>query len=105
MTTILLSLAFGTIIGLAWRNSPEKIKRANFITLIGLFFLLMVMGAQLGSNKEVLSGIGKMGKEALIISAFSITGSVLLVHLASKFIQKNLGRAPQEGAEGTGGER
>lgn len=105
MTTILLSLALGISIGFAWRNSPKKIKRANFITLVGLFFLLMVMGAQLGANKEVLSGIGKMGKEALIIAALSIAGSILLVQLASGFIQRTPGRPSQEDSEGTGVKR
>jgi uncharacterized membrane protein YadS len=105
MTTILLSLFFGILIGFAWRNSPEKIKKANFITLVGLFFLLMVMGAQLSANKEVLSGIGKIGMEALLIATLSIAGSVLLVQLASRFIQKNLVRAPQEDSAGAGAKR
>lgn len=90
MGLVFFSLALGIVIGFYWRNSPDKIKRANLITLAGLFFLLLIMGVQLGANREVLSGLGVMGKQALIIAALSVAGSVLMVQLASGYIQKNL---------------
>lgn len=90
MGLILLALALGAAVGFAWRNSPERVKKANLLTLVGLFFLLLVMGAQLGANRELLAGLGQMGVQAFIIAGLSIVGSVLMVQLASGYIQKNL---------------
>lgn len=90
MEFVLLSLALGAVIGFAWRNSPGRVRKANLLTLAGLFFLLLVMGAQLGANRELLAGLGQMGLQAFIIAGFSIVGSVLMVQLASGYIQKNL---------------
>lgn len=90
MLMVLMSLALGVGLGFLWRNSKGIIQKANFITLSGLFFLLLVMGAQLGSNQEVLSGLLNIGKQAFIIALLSIAGSVILVQLASGYIKKNL---------------
>lgn len=97
MGLVLFSLALGIVIGYLWRNSPGKVKKANLLTLAGLFFLLLVMGAQLGSNREVLSGLGHMGKQAFIIAGLSIVGSVIMVQLASGYIQKNLKSSKVDG--------
>lgn len=97
MGLVLLSLAVGVVIGFIWRNSPGKVKKANLLTLAGLFFLLLVMGAQLGSNREVLSGLGRIGKQAFIIAGLSIVGSVIMVQLASGYIQKNLTVSQNDG--------
>lgn len=91
MLMVLMSLALGVGLGFfLWRNSKGIIQKANFITLSGLFFLLLVMGAQLGSNQKVLSGLLNTGKQAFVIALLSIAGSVILVQLASGYIKKSL---------------
>ena len=90
MLFVTVSLALGFIIGLFWRNSPEKVRRANLLTPAGLFILLTAMGAQLGANREILSDLGQMGGQALLIASFSIAGSVALVLLAGGYIEKTL---------------
>lgn len=96
MTLVLFSLALGIAIGVLLRNSPRIVSKSNLLTYSGLFFLLLVMGAQLGSNAEVLSGLADMGKQAFIIALLSVAGSVLLVQLASGYIRTNLRSAPKD---------
>lgn len=96
MGFIAVSLAVGIAVGYTWRNAPGKVKKANLATLIGIFFLLTVMGAQLGANREILSSLGQMGKQALTIAALCIAGSVILVQLASRYIQENLHKSVKE---------
>lgn len=90
MDLVLLSLALGIAIGIFLRNSPRVVKKANLISFAGLFFLLLVMGAQLGSSQEVLDSLGLLGKKAFVIALFSVIGSVLLVQLASGYVRTNL---------------
>ncbi|MFX4262625.1 LysO family transporter [Pelotomaculum propionicicum] len=90
MTYILLSLAAGIVFGAFWQTSRQTLKKANLITLAGLYFLLVVMGAQLGSNRELLSTLASMGKKAFIIAFLSIAGSVIALQVFSGFILKNL---------------
>lgn len=103
MGVVFLSLALGAVIGFLWRNSPGRVKKANLISLAGLFFLLLVMGAQLGANQELLSGLKIMGRQAFIIAGFCIAGSVVMVQLASSYIQKK-SQAAKAGSSGKAGE-
>lgn len=96
MGLIAISLVAGVAVGYTWRNSPGNVKKASMATLIGLFFLLTIMGAQLGSNREVLSELGEMGIQALVIAAMCIAGSVVPVQLASGYIQKNLHKSEKK---------
>lgn len=102
MGFVLLSLSAGVALGFFCRNSPRIIKKANLVTLAGLFFLLLVMGAQLGASREVLSSLGLMGKQAFTIALLSVAGSVLSVQLASGFIQKNLELSSSRGKSKAG---
>lgn len=90
MWLILFSLGLGIVIGYLRPLSPEKARVAGAVTTVGLFVLLMSMGAQLGSNEEVLAGLGRMGLQALVLAAFSVLGSVLLVYLARGYIYRGL---------------
>jgi len=90
MYLIILSLGIGIVIGYLRPLSPEKARLANAVTTVGLFILLMSMGAQLGSNEDVLSGLGRLGLQAVVLAAFSVLGSVLMICLAKDYIYKGL---------------
>jgi len=90
MYLILLSLGVGIAVGYLRPLSPEKARLANAATTVGLFVLLMSMGAQLGSNEDVLSGLGRLGLQAVILAAFSVLGSVIMVYLARDYIYRGL---------------
>lgn len=90
MWLILFSLGLGIAVGYLRPLPPEKARVANTVTTVGLFILLMSMGAQLGSNNDVLAGLGRMGLQALVLAAFSVLGSVILVYLAQGYIYRGL---------------
>lgn len=90
MTLILLSLLAGIALGAIWQKSRRNfLKKANLITLGGLYFLLIAMGAQLGSNQEIFLTLGSMGIKAFVIALLSITGSVIMLQACSGFILRD----------------
>jgi hypothetical protein len=50
--------------------------------------LLFLLGISVGTNREVIQNLGKIGYEAIAISVASIAGSVLLSALLFKFLFK-----------------
>lgn len=52
----------------------------------------------------MLAGLGQMGVQAFIIAGLSIVGSVVMVQLASGYIQKNL-KAPETNENCKAGEK
>ncbi|MCL6638649.1 MAG: lysine exporter LysO family protein [Firmicutes bacterium] len=90
MELVFLSLLAGFAIGRFWRDSPQKIKLAGKVSSGGLVILLLLMGARLGSDREVLSGLLKMGWQAAALAALSIAGSVILLQAASGYILKRM---------------
>ncbi len=87
MGVVLLAIAVGFAVG-HFNLLPKDSKITQKVTLVGLVFLLVVMGAQLGSNEEVLNNFARMGWQAFLLAGGSIAASVLLVRLAEKFIVK-----------------
>jgi len=90
MSLILFSLGLGIAVGYLRPLSPGQARVAGAVTTVGLFILLVSMGAQLGSNDEVLAGLGRMGLQAIVLAGFSVLGSVLAVYLASGYIYRGL---------------
>ncbi len=90
MYLILISLGVGIAFGYLRPLSPEKARLANAATTVGLFILLVSMGAQLGGNEDVLAGLGRLGLQAVVLAAFSVLGSLLMVCLARDYIYKGL---------------
>lgn len=81
MWMILVTLIVGFIIGrMGW--IPERLQGyTHWITMGGLIFLLISMGAGLSSNPEVLQKVNQLGLQALALAAAGIVGSVLCVWL------------------------
>lgn len=61
---------------------PEKIKsKIGIFQTFSLFFLLGIMGFNIGSDNKILSNFHNLGFQALVISIFSILGSILFTSL------------------------
>lgn len=90
MAMIFVSLGIGIIWGYLRPLSEKGNRRAHFVTMLGLFVMLMSMGAQLSVNENVLVNLGRMGLQAVILSFFSVLGSIILVYLARDFIFRGL---------------
>jgi len=53
-----------------------------------IYLLLFMLGISVGTNKEVIDNLGKIGYEAVAIAIASISGSVLLAALLFKVLFK-----------------
>lgn len=77
--------------------------RLQFVALIAL---IAVLGVEIGADDKVISSLGEIGLSALVITAFSLAGSVLCVSLVRRLLKLDAqGRtaAQQEAGTAQGG--
>lgn len=77
MLQILTALGAGALIGRLLREK-RALKHVSNLTLAGVAGLLFVMGAQIGSDPEVLSNLPLLGGKAVVFAVLSIVGAVTL---------------------------
>ncbi len=88
-TRLLLYLAIliiGALAGYKELVGKKLESKLNIIQTICLLFLLFIMGVRMGLDDKVISSFGELGFQAIVISIFTITFSVLLVKLVKKYI-------------------
>lgn len=86
MGPILLVLSAGIITGLLIIRKPFLHKVNNELMNWAIYLLLFMLGISVGTNREVIENISKIGFEAIIIAIASIAGSVLLSALLFKVL-------------------
>jgi uncharacterized membrane protein YbjE (DUF340 family) len=91
MVYILLSLIGGVAIGFFFSPGETGAKFIQRLTMAGLFILLAAMGAQLGSNEEVLSNLHRIGLQAFVLAFLSVAGSVVAVLLVFRWLESSKG--------------
>lgn len=80
-----ICLAAGAAIN--WRGLPPRILRLfDAATDLALIVLMLVIGLNIGTSEKVMSNLGVIGFNCLVISLSAIAVSVLLVLLAEKTI-------------------
>ncbi|MDP3486677.1 MAG: LysO family transporter [Bacillota bacterium] len=77
MQQILLALGVGALIGRFLRGN-KLLQHVSKATLVGVAGLLFVMGAQIGSDPEVLINLPSLGGKAVVFAVLSIVGAVML---------------------------
>ncbi len=86
MLLILVALAAGVIIG-AGRLLPEALlARLPGLMTITLLLLLVVLGAQIGGNRELLAGLPALGWRATVIGMLTIAGSLAAILLVARWL-------------------
>ena len=60
---------------------------SRLITLL-IWILLFVLGLEVGSNPQIVSNLGKLGLDALVITVGALLGSIILAALLWKFVNK-----------------
>ncbi len=60
---------------------------SRLITLL-IWILLFVLGLEVGSNPQIVSNLGKLGLDALIITLGAVAGSIILAALLWKIVNK-----------------
>lgn len=86
MMAILLVLAAGILLGLLIVNYPKLHILNNNLLNYAIYLLLFLLGISVGTNREVIQNLDKIGLEAITIAIASITGSVLLSFLLFKLL-------------------
>ncbi len=86
MIAILTVLSAGILLGLLIVKKPKLHLFNTHLLNWAIYLLLFLLGISVGTNREVIQNIGKIGYEAIAIGIFSIAGSVLLSALLFKFL-------------------
>lgn len=89
-------LIIGGFFGYKGFGGKKLDSKLGIIQTICLLFLLFIMGVRMGLDEKVISSFFELGFQALVISIFTITFSVLLVKLVKGFVLKNLQQGEQK---------
>ncbi len=74
----------GILIG---KKTPKKIlKKSDILLSISLYLLLFFMGINTGAIENILSELNSIGFKALIVTIFSLGGTILIATIASFII-------------------
>ena len=90
MAVVLILLSLGILFGRLVRHKKFSLRLIDKITLWSIYLLLFLMGISIGCNKEIVSNLSKLGVTALIITAFSLAGSILLSILVYRLFFKSI---------------
>ena len=80
-------LIAGVAAGASGRVPAVVFRHIDTFTTVILFIMLAALGAQIGSNSELVGNLAVLGWRALVISLFSITGSVLALWLVVRYLK------------------
>ena len=78
MFGVMIVMLSGVLIGYILRNIRAIPALVSKINIYIIFLLLFVMGLSVGSNPQVIQGLGTLGLLGIAISVVSIAGSVFL---------------------------
>lgn len=81
MGLIVISLLTGAALGMAKLIPESWLRHLDKSITITLFAMLFALGAQIGSNSELVANLPVLGWRALVIAGLSIIGSVLSLWL------------------------
>ena len=80
-----ICLAIGLVVGL--QNLPKVIiKSTDLITNVALIGLMLTIGANIGTNDSMMSNLGIIGLNCLVIALFAVACSVILTVFVEKTI-------------------
>lgn len=80
-----LCLAIGLVIGLQ-KLSASILKAVDLITNIALIGLMLTIGANIGTNDSLMSNLGRIGLNCVVIALFAVACSVILTVLVEKTV-------------------
>ena len=88
MAKIFISLAIGFFIGYKNFLNGKMIKLNSKLQTLWLILLIFTMGMGIGSSRDILSIIHVIGLKAFAFAAACILGSVGVVYIISKFMDR-----------------
>ena len=87
MMLYLCFIAAGVFVGARGLKSDKEYRWIGSLQTAALLILIFTMGAKIGADDRVLASIGALGVRALIITVFSVIGSVAAVFAARKLMR------------------
>ena len=89
MWIIIIIMTIGIVVGILFTG----IKNFNFVsekaTSYIIYLLLFFMGLGVGTNREIMANFRNIGLQSLVITLFSILGSVVFAAIIFKIFFKN----------------
>ncbi|WP_299124272.1 LysO family transporter [uncultured Tenacibaculum sp.] len=91
MLPVLLVMTLGIVLGYVFRNQSKIIRFSEKATSMVIYLLLFLLGIGVGLNKTIVSNMGSIGLQALLITLGAMFGSLLLAYFTYKlfFVAKN----------------
>ncbi len=74
--TVLIALAAGFIVGFVLRHRSEAKALFTHLSDWSIYILLFFMGISVGTNEDIISNIGTIGLQVVIITAGALAGSI-----------------------------
>lgn len=87
--TVLAILAVGVVCGLGIRRRERARAWADGGLSASIYFFLFVLGLMVGSNRETLANLHRLGFQALLIALAGVAGSVAVAMVLSKYVLKD----------------
>lgn len=75
----------GVLVGRIF-DSKIKPKQVSVVLTVIICLLLLILGISVGANDNIISNLGTLGYNALIIALGSVLGSVIIALLLNKVI-------------------
>ncbi|MCR4708744.1 MAG: lysine exporter LysO family protein [Clostridiales bacterium] len=75
------------IVGMKLRSRKEKLTWVEEAMNVLVYLLVLLMGLRMGANKEIVDSLGTIGVQSLIVSAITITMSMLGITLSRKILR------------------
>jgi uncharacterized membrane protein YbjE (DUF340 family) len=87
MFKVLALMILGIGVGYLFRK--RNLSFISRLITVLIWVLLFVLGLEVGSNPQIVSNLGKLGLDALIITLGALLGSIILAALLWKFVNKS----------------
>lgn len=85
MLTVIIIMASGMVAGYFLRNIKSVSKPVGFVITWAIYLLLFFLGISVGTNETIISNIGKIGFQAMLLTIGAVTGSILLSWFTYKY--------------------
>ncbi len=76
-------------IGVGYIFRKKNLSFISKVITVLIWILLFVLGLEVGSNPQIVSNLGKLGVDAILITVGALLGSITLAALLWKFVNKS----------------
>jgi hypothetical protein len=84
MLTVIIIMTSGMVAGYFLRNIRWVSKPVGVIITWAIYLLLFLLGISVGTNETIISNIGKIGVQAVLLTAGAVSGSIFVSWIVFK---------------------